>query len=118
MWVPVSVISSEAAARVTAGAAVGIAACPGRTPGALRLANLAEAYTTFSRWLTNLFPVWTVLVSIVALRKPSAFTWLTTEYFTAGLATLMLSMGITLAPADFVRVATCCEASESARALR
>ena len=47
-----------------------------------------------------------VIVSLVALRTPSAFTWLTTEYFTAGLATLMLSMGITLAPADFVRVAT------------
>ena len=30
--------------------------------------------------------------------------WFTTDYFTAGLACLMLSMGITLKPDDFVRV--------------
>ena len=65
-----------------------------------------NVYRKFSFYLTNLFPVWTVLVSLVALKSPSTFTWLTTEYFTAGLATLMLSMGITLSPADFVRVAT------------
>lgn len=36
--------------------------------------------------------------------RPADFAWFTTEYFTAGLAALMLSMGITLAPSDFIRV--------------
>jgi bile acid:Na+ symporter, BASS family len=52
-----------------------------------------------------LFPLWTVLFTGIALKQPSAFAWFTTEYFTAGLAALMLSMGITLTPADFVAVA-------------
>ena len=56
--------------------------------------------------LTNLFPVWTVLFTGWALADPAAFAWLTTQYFTAGLAVLMLSMGITLSPKDFARVAT------------
>lgn len=68
--------------------------------------TLFETYTRVSTLLTNLFPLWTVLFSGWALARPSAFAWLTTEYFTAGLATLMLSMGITLAPSDFVRVAS------------
>ena len=55
--------------------------------------------------VTNLFPVWTVLFTGMALKNPSAFDWFTTEYFTAALAALMLSMGITLTPADFVAVA-------------
>lgn len=65
-----------------------------------------ETYTKVSSYLTNLFPVWTVIFTVWALKDPSAFAWLTTRYFTAGLAVLMLSMGITLAPSDFVRVAT------------
>mmetsp|Transcript_14433 Transcript_14433/g.43315 ORF Transcript_14433/g.43315 Transcript_14433/m.43315 type:complete len:406 (-) Transcript_14433:62-1279(-) len=65
-----------------------------------------ETYTKVSSSLTNLFPVWTVVFTLWALKDPSAFAWLTTRYFTAGLAVLMLSMGITLAPSDFVRVAT------------
>lgn len=52
----------------------------------------------------NLFPVWTVIFAGAALKQPSAFTWLTTEYFTAGLALLMVSMGITLTPKDFMDV--------------
>ena len=55
--------------------------------------------------VTNLFPVWTVLFTGMALKNPSAFDWFTTEYFTAALAALMLSMGITLTPADFAAVA-------------
>ena len=53
----------------------------------------------------NLFPVWTVLFTGLALKSPSSFAWFTTEYFTAALAALMLSMGITLTPDDFVQVA-------------
>ena len=55
--------------------------------------------------VTNLFPVWTVLFTGMALKNPSTFDWFTTEYFTAALAALMLSMGITLTPADFAAVA-------------
>ena len=63
-------------------------------------------YTRAAGLMTNLFPVWTVVFTLWALKDPSAFAWLTTKYFTAGLAILMLSMGITLSPADFARVAT------------
>jgi len=52
----------------------------------------------------NLFPLWTVLSAVLAVVKPSTFAWLTTEYFTAGLAMLMVSMGITLTPQDFRNV--------------
>merc|ERR1711937_1117555 len=37
-------------------------------------------------------------------KSPSSFAWFTTEYFTAALAALMLSMGITLTPQDFLDV--------------
>jgi BASS family bile acid:Na+ symporter len=53
---------------------------------------------------TTLFPLWTILFSGIALKNPASFTWFTTEYFTACLAALMLSMGITLTPKDFTDV--------------
>lgn len=40
----------------------------------------------------------------IALKSPSSFAWFTTEYFTGALAALMLSMGITLTPQDFIDV--------------
>lgn len=52
-----------------------------------------------------MFPVWTVLFTALALQRPQSFAWFTTEYFTAALAALMLSMGITLTPDDFIQVA-------------
>lgn len=55
--------------------------------------------------VTTLFPVWTVLCSGIALKNPSAFDWFDTRFFTGGLAALMLSMGITLTPKDFAKVA-------------
>ncbi|GAX19626.1 bile acid:Na+ symporter, BASS family [Fistulifera solaris] len=54
---------------------------------------------------TNLFPFWTVLFTAIALKSPQSFAWFSTEYFTACLAALMLSMGITLTPKDFADVA-------------
>eukprot|EP00752_Nemacystus_decipiens_P002489 g2340.t1 len=66
--------------------------------------KLFQAYETGATWFTNLFPVWLCVFSGVALKDPSVFAWFTTEYFTGGLAVLMLSMGITLSPADFVNV--------------
>ena len=61
-------------------------------------------FKTFTTITVNLFPLWTVLCTLWALSRPSHFLWFTTEYFTAGLALLMLSMGITLTPGDFARV--------------
>jgi BASS family bile acid:Na+ symporter len=67
--------------------------------------QIFEAYEKTANVATTLFPLWTVLFTAWALRAPQAFSWFTTEYFTAGLAALMLSMGITLTPQDFVKVA-------------
>jgi len=67
--------------------------------------TLFEMYTKAADVATNLFPVWTVLFTAIALKKPTAFDWFTTDYFTGALAALMLSMGITLTPEDFVAVA-------------
>jgi len=65
-----------------------------------------EIYTKTATLATNLFPVWTVLFTAIALKSPSSFDWFTTDYFTGALAALMLSMGITLTPADFAAVCT------------
>jgi len=66
--------------------------------------KIFDVYTKTANIATTLFPVWTVLFTAWALKKPSDFAWFTTEYFTAGLAALMLSMGITLTPKDFIDV--------------
>jgi len=68
--------------------------------------KIFKAYTKTANVATTLFPLWTVLFTGVALKSPSSFAWFTTDYFTAALAALMLSMGITLSPADFVKVAS------------
>jgi len=65
-----------------------------------------QFYTKAASLATTLFPVWTVLFTGIALKSPSSFDWFTTDYFTGALAALMLSMGITLKPADFTRVAS------------
>ena len=67
--------------------------------------KIFEGYETSANVFANLFPLWTVLFTGLALKSPSSFAWFTTEYFTAALAALMLSMGITLTPDDFVQVA-------------
>ncbi len=67
--------------------------------------KIFDAYVKTADIATTLFPLWTVLFTGIALKSPASFAWFTTEYFTAGLAALMLSMGITLTPADFAKVA-------------
>lgn len=67
--------------------------------------KIFDAYVKTADIATTLFPLWTVICSAIALKSPSSFAWFTTEYFTAGLAALMLSMGITLTPQDFIDVA-------------
>lgn len=50
---------------------------------------------------TNLFPVWTVLGSVLALWHPPLFTWFAGPLITYGLAVIMLGMGLTLSVEDF-----------------
>lgn len=61
-------------------------------------------YVRLSTIITNLFPLWTLLSAVAAIKRPELFTWLTTPYFTLSLGMLMLSMGITLSVDDFRRV--------------
>ncbi len=53
---------------------------------------------------TNLFPLWSVLVAVVALWWPQAFLWYGKETITVGLGIIMLGMGLTLTVEDFRRV--------------
>ncbi|KAL3918350.1 MAG: hypothetical protein SGILL_004278, partial [Bacillariaceae sp.] len=66
--------------------------------------KIFDGYVKTADVATTLFPLWTVICSGIALKSPASFAWFTTEYFTAGLAALMLSMGITLTPQDFMDV--------------
>ena len=56
---------------------------------------------TFFRWLTNLFPLWSVLIAVVALAWPSAFGWYSGTMIQIGLGIIMLGMGLTLTFDDF-----------------
>ncbi|CAD7696919.1 unnamed protein product [Ostreobium quekettii] len=62
------------------------------------------AFTAFSEWYSLLFPLWLAGGAVAAVMQPATFSWLTTKYFTAGLAILMFSMGVTLTFDDFKRV--------------
>ncbi len=55
--------------------------------------------------LTNAFPLWVLLASTTALVRPEFFTWFSGPFITAGLAIIMLSMGMTLGFEDFRRIA-------------
>lgn len=50
---------------------------------------------------TNLFPLWTIIIGILALIEPSLFTWFKGDLIKWGLAGIMLGMGLTLKPNDF-----------------
>lgn len=63
-----------------------------------------DAYVKVAGVATTLFPLWTILFTGVALKSPESFAWFSTKYFTGALAALMLSMGITLTPQDFLDV--------------
>jgi len=54
--------------------------------------------------LVNLFPVWALLASLLALWRPGLFTWFSGPLITVGLAVIMLGMGLTLVPGDLRRV--------------
>jgi BASS family bile acid:Na+ symporter len=55
-------------------------------------------------FLTNIFPVWVVVASGLALFYPTWFTWFDKQAIIFGLAVIMLGMGITLRFDDFRRV--------------
>ena len=63
-----------------------------------------RAVQTCFRWLTNLFPLWSVLVAVVALAWPGAFDWYSGTMIRVGLGIIMLGMGLTLTLDDFRRV--------------
>ena len=60
--------------------------------------------TNCIRMGTNLFPLWSVLVGILALVEPRCFLWFGKEAIDVGLGIIMLGMGMTLKAEDFVRV--------------
>ncbi len=51
-------------------------------------------------WFTNLYPVWTIAVSVLALMNPATLVWFN-PYVVAALGFVMLNMGLTLSVKDF-----------------
>ena len=51
-----------------------------------------------------MFPLWSVLVGILALAWPESFLWFGKETIDVGLGIIMLGMGMTLTADDFIRV--------------
>jgi len=103
-----------------AGTSARAASAPAKIKGAVvpKANPMVETYFKVVEFLTLMFPVWTVVLSLVALVKPESFGWLTTEPFdvvkignfaftsdlyTIFLGVIMLSMGITLTFDDFAR---------------
>jgi BASS family bile acid:Na+ symporter len=61
--------------------------------------------TRYLNLLANLFPLWVITCSGLALIHPAWFTWFTGPMIVWGLAIIMIGMGITLSFDDFRRVA-------------
>ena len=57
-----------------------------------------------ARGATRFFPLLSVLVGFLALIEPSLFLWYGKDAIGWGLGVIMLGMGMTLEPEDFVRV--------------
>lgn len=52
-------------------------------------------------WLTNAFPLWVAVCSVLALYFPTWFTWFDRPLIIIGLGIIMLGMGLTLTLQDF-----------------
>ena len=65
---------------------------------------LVSMLANYFRVGTNLFPVWSVLVALIALWYPSTFLWFGKEAIPIGLGVILLGMGLTLSVDDFLRV--------------
>jgi len=63
-----------------------------------------ETFKKLSEVFANLFPLWTILAAVVGVTRPATFSFMTSNMYTACLALLMFSMGITLTLDDFKRV--------------
>ena len=57
--------------------------------------------------LTNAFPLWVFLASVLALIHPPIFTWFSGPLIPIGLGIIMLGMGLTLSLEDFKGVVKC-----------
>lgn len=55
------------------------------------------------RRAAELFPVWIIAASFMALVRPDLFTWFSGGWITFGLMMIMLGMGMTLSADDFTR---------------
>ena len=55
---------------------------------------------------TNLYPVWTLIVAVIALIWPATFSWFTGPCVLGALAFVMLNMGFTITLGDFRRLVT------------
>lgn len=66
-----------------AGKSAPVSSAPAKIKGAVapKVNPLVETYFKVVEFLTLMFPVWTVVLSLVALVKPESFGWLTTEPF-------------------------------------
>ena len=53
------------------------------------------------RFFVNLFPLWVILFSFLALLRPEFFSWFSGNLITLGLGIIMLGMGLTLKISDF-----------------
>ena len=53
---------------------------------------------------TKLFPLWSLLVGVIALYEPKIFLWYGKDTISLGLGIIMLGMGLTLTVADFSEV--------------
>ena len=53
---------------------------------------------------TKLFPLWSLLVGVIALCEPKIFLWYGKDTISLGLGIIMLGMGLTLTIADFSEV--------------
>ena len=60
--------------------------------------------TRLFSFLANIFPVWVVAASTLALFQPSLFVWFDNDFIVGGLGVVMLGMGITLSFDDFRNV--------------
>ncbi|MDG1173836.1 MAG: bile acid:sodium symporter family protein [Opitutales bacterium] len=57
-----------------------------------------------SNWITRGFPLWSCLSAVLAIYHPPLFLWFGSDAIGWGLGLIMLGMGMTLRPEDFLRV--------------
>lgn len=62
--------------------------------------KLLESFTQFTEECARWFPVFLAVSGVVGTVKPATFAWMNTSCFTAALAALSFSMGITLTLSD------------------